>query len=65
MKTTRILFAGFGGQGILFSGGLEFAASWWVSGIPFDLMHCAGNFAMALLLFKPLRSLLEKQFAKF
>ena len=46
-------------------GGFGYAAAKWVSGIPFDLAHCAGNFAMALLLFKPLRRLLEKQFAKF
>lgn len=25
-----------------------------ISGIPFDLLHCAGNFLTALLLFKPL-----------
>lgn len=46
-----------------FSGGLGFALSWWASGIPFDLLHCAGNFAMALLLFVPLRRLLEKLYA--
>ena len=48
----------------LFSGGLSFAVSWWISGIPFDLMHCAGNFVMALLLFMPLRRLLEKLYHK-
>ena len=29
----------------------------WVAGIPFDLLYCAGNFAMALLLFQPCRVL--------
>lgn len=48
----------------LFSGGLGFAVSWWVSGIPFDLLHCAGNFAMALVLFVPLRRLLESLYRK-
>ena len=48
----------------LFSGGLAFAVSWWISGIPFDLLHCAGNFVMALLLFIPLRRLLEKLYHK-
>ena len=33
---------------------------YWVSGIPFDLTHCAGNFALCLLLFKPLTSVLRK-----
>ena len=48
----------------LFTGGLGFAVSWWVSGIPFDLLHCAGNFAMALVLFVPLRRLLESLYRK-
>ena len=48
----------------LFSGGLGFAVSWWISGIPFDLMHCAGNFVMALVLFVPLRRLLNKLYLK-
>ena len=37
-----------------------FALSWWVSGIPFDLLHCAGNFAMALVLFRPCRQVLTR-----
>ena len=45
-------------------GGFGYAVSKWVSGIPFDIMHCAGNFVMALLLFGPLRKLLESQYAK-
>lgn len=48
----------------LFMGGWAYAVSWWISGIPFDLMHCAGNFVMALLLFKPLRLLLEKLYSR-
>ena len=40
-------------------GGWSYALSWWVSGIPFDALHCAGNFVMALALFTPLRKLLE------
>ena len=41
-------------------GGFAYAASKWVSGIPFDLLHCAGNFAIALLMFKPLRTVMER-----
>ena len=48
----------------VFTGGWGFALSWWVSGIPFDLLHCAGNFAMALVLFVPLRRLLSKLYYK-
>lgn len=48
----------------LVSGGPGFALSWWISGIPFDALHCAGNFVMALLLFVPLRKLLTRLYAK-
>ena len=48
----------------LFMGGWAYAVSWWISGIPFDLMHCAGNFVMALLLFKPLRLRLGQLYAR-
>ena len=44
----------------VFIGGISYAAAKWVSGIPFDLLHCGGNFAIALVLWKPLRSLLDK-----
>lgn len=44
----------------LFTGGWAFALSWWVSGIPFDLLHCTGNFALALVLFKPLRRVMGR-----
>ena len=48
----------------LVTGGWAFAVSWWVSGIPFDLFHCAGNFVIALALFKPLRRTLERLWAR-
>ena len=41
----------------LFTGGLGLAISWWIAGIPYDAIHCAGNFVMALVLFQPLRKL--------
>lgn len=41
-------------------GGLGYAVAKWASGIPFDIVHCVGNFVIALVLFKPLRNLLEK-----
>lgn len=36
------------------------ALGWWLSGIPFDLLHCGGNGALALALFQPLRTLLHR-----
>ena len=37
-----------------------FALSWWVAGLPYDIAHCAGNFALALVLFSPCRRLLTR-----
>ena len=44
----------------VFIGGVPYAISKWVSGIPFDIAHCVGNFVMALLLFVPLRKLMTR-----
>ena len=55
-----LLFGALCAPVYLFSGGLGFAVSWWASGIPYDLLHCAGNFVIALILFNPLRALLTK-----
>ncbi len=38
----------------LFIGGFRMAFSWWIAGIPYDLIHCAGNFLTAFLLYNPL-----------
>ena len=63
-----------GGFGLLFgllctpvylaTGGLAFAVSWWISGIPFDLLHCGGNLGLALVMFVPLRRLMERLYQK-
>lgn len=45
-------------------GGFGYAVTKWVSGIPFDIAHCVGNFAIALVLFLPLRKLLETLYKK-
>ena len=48
----------------IFIGGFAYAAAKWVSGIPFDLLHCGGNFGIALIMFKPLRNMMEKLYAR-
>ena len=45
-------------------GDLGYVVSKWISGIPFDIAHCIGNFVIALLLFSPLRTLTEKLYRK-
>ena len=55
-----LLFGALCGITDIFIGGFGYAAAKWVSGIPFDLLHCGGNFVIALVMFKPLRALLTK-----
>ena len=47
------------------SGGWAAALSWWISGIPADLIHCGGNFVIALLLFCPLRRVLNRLLSEY
>lgn len=44
----------------LISGGPYAAFSYWSAGIPYDIAHCAGNFALTLVLYKPLLRLLRR-----
>lgn len=48
----------------VFVGGFAYAAGKWINGIPFDLLHGAGNFVIALLLFAPLRKLMGRLYVK-
>ena len=59
-----LLFGALCGIVDIFIGGFPYAVAKWISGIPFDIMHCAGNFAIALLLFKPMRQLTERLYRK-
>ena len=59
-----LLFGALCGIVDAFIGGAAYAVAKWASGIPFDIAHCAGNFFMALVLFRPLRQLMEKQYRK-
>lgn len=43
----------------MMNGGIAAGFAWWVTGIPFDLLHGAGNFVVTLLLFRPLRHCLH------
>lgn len=38
----------------LVTGGPAMAAAYWISGIPFDIIHCVSNFFICLILWKPL-----------
>ncbi len=44
----------------LFMGGIHTAFSWWIAGIPFDLVHGVSNFLIMLILYKPVTKVLKK-----
>lgn len=41
-------------------GGLSAGFTWWVAGIPWDIVHCVGNFVLMMVLYYPVRTLLER-----
>lgn len=43
-----------------FIGGPAMGFAWWISGIPYDLIHGVSNFLLCLVLFRPLRAVLTK-----
>lgn len=43
----------------LFTGGIGMAVSWWISGIPTDIVHGISNFILCLILFKPLSRVIK------
>lgn len=66
-----ILSGGFGlafgalcGITDIFLYGFSVAVAKWISGIPYDVLHCVGNFAIALVLFMPLRNLMDRLYWK-
>ena len=42
------------------NGGWEMFFTMWVSGIPYDLAHCGGNFILTLVLYRPLYRVMER-----
>ena len=44
----------------IFISGMATAVAWWIAGIPWDLVHCAANFVIALVLYAPLRRVTDR-----
>lgn len=40
--------------------GLYAGFTWWVAGIRYDVLHCIGNFALMLALYRPIRSAMRR-----
>lgn len=41
-------------------GGLYAGFTWWVAGIPWDVVHCMGNFVLMRALYDPVRSAMRR-----
>lgn len=41
-------------------GGLYAGFTWWVAGIPWDITHCVANFAIMLVLYRPVRNVMRR-----
>lgn len=74
-ETSRALWAAIAGlHGLIFGalcaipyffiGGWRMAVSWWISGIPYDVIHCVSNAVLAFVLLPPLRKLMERLHAE-
>ena len=48
----------------LISGGPALALSWWLVGLPYDVLHGGANFVLTLVLFCPLRRTLERLYRR-
>lgn len=55
-----LLFGALSSIPYFFIGGISGGFAYWISGIPFDLAHGAGNFILCLLLFHPLNKALKR-----
>lgn len=55
-----LLFGALCGIPYFFIGGWNMGFSWWIAGIPYDLIHGVSNFVVCLILFVPLRKVLGK-----
>ena len=45
--------------------GYVYGFSYWLRGLPFDVIHGVANFIIVLLLYRPLKNLLDKQWQKY
>ncbi len=55
-----LFFGGLCSLIYLFLGGPQTAFSWWIAGIPYDIIHCVSNFILCRVLFEPLHHVLKK-----
>lgn len=42
------------------STGIRLGIAWWIAGIPWDIVHCIGNFIIMLVLYEPISYIIKK-----
>lgn len=42
------------------STGIRLGIAWWIAGIPWDIVHCIGNFIIMLVLYEPISYVIKK-----
>lgn len=55
-----LLFGALCAVPYLISGGPGAAFAYWAAGIPYDIIHCAGNFTVTLVIFQPVYQVLRR-----
>lgn len=55
-----LFFGFFGAFPYIATSGIYGAVSWWISGIPWDITHCIGNFVLMMILYHPVKHVMKK-----
>ena len=55
-----LLFGALCSISYFFIGGIRTAVTWWIAGIPYDILHGISNFIICFILYYPLTKVLKK-----
>ena len=55
-----LLFGFFGAFPYIVTSGIYGAFTWWIAGIPWDIVHCIGNIVLMVILYHPIRYVMKQ-----
>ena len=55
-----LFFGFFGSFPYIATSGIVGAFSWWIQGIPWDITHAIGNFMLMLILYRPIKNIMNR-----
>lgn len=55
-----LLFGFFGAFPYIVTSGIHSAFAWWIQGITWDLTHAVGNFVLMLVLYRPIKNVMNR-----